>query len=118
MCMIKRSNLGLDYLKDINNIIEKVGEEELYISVSKILDVRFKDKIIDKDIPNTMYKIIYLPKLNELDFNIEDKNKKKEPNKLDNNEFINNYGDTTIVALAGLLLITMGLIISLVMMGR
>ena len=109
----------------------------MIVSVNKILETRFNDETIKKDISRLSYEIISLPTLEELGFNLqkeeivensfiedeqievltEDKSDNSNDN-LVNYDFANNYGNTTIVALIGVLLITIGVTVMIIMLGR
>ena len=51
-----------------------------------------------------------------IEVSLEDKKQLEIKNKKD--EFINDYGNTTIIALLGVLFITIGITITLIMIGR
>ena len=118
MCLIKRSYLKNNSLKDINSIVEKIREEELIVSVTKVLETRFNEERVFDNIPNFSFNILSLPTLEELgiEVSLEDKKQLEIKNKKD--EFINDYGNTTIIALLGVLFITIGITITLIMIGR
>ena len=119
LCFIKRSYLGNNHLKEINSIIEDMKEESLITSVSKVLETRYSQEIVMSDISRSSLEILYLPTLEDLGFEIateEEKDNALEVNS--DNNFIDDYGNITILALVGILLITIGLIMPLIMIGR
>ena len=118
MCFIKRSSLGNNSLKDIDTIFQTLENEDLITSVTKVLDTRFNQEKIENDISRLSFEICYLPTLEELGFTIDELNKKGENVGLDKKyEIINEYGTTTIIALLGVLLISIGILLMLFMMG-
>lgn len=137
VCFIKRSVVENNSLNDFNQIMGNIDKDDLIVSVNKILETRFNDETVKKDISRLSYEIISLPTLEELGFNLqkeeiiensfvedeqievltEDKSDTSNDN-LVNYDFANNYGNTTIVALIGVLLITIGVTIMIIMLGR
>lgn len=110
MALIKRSDLDDNYLSDITEIIDRSKEESLESCVSKILNVRYNKKVVYKDILKSSVNVVYLPKLEELGIKVEESNIKED-------EELNEYGNTSILALVGVLLIMFGILVSLVMIG-
>lgn len=137
VCFIKRSVVGNNSLNDFNQIMDNIDENDLIVNINKILETRFNDETVKKDISRLSYEIISLPTLEELGFNLqkeeivensfvedeqievltEDKSDNLNDN-LVNYDFANNYGNTTIVALIGVLLITIGVTVMIIMLGR
>lgn len=137
VCFIKRSVVENNSLNDFNQIMGNIDKDDLIVNVNKILETRFNDETVKKDISRLSYEIISLPTLEELGFNLrkeeiiensfvedeqievltEDKSDTSNDN-LVNYDFANNYGNTTIVALIGVLLITIGVTIMIIMLGR
>lgn len=137
VCFIKRSVVENNSLNDFNQIMGNIDKDDLIVSVNKILETRFNDETVKKDISRLSYEIISLPTLEELGFNLqkeeiiensfvedeqievltEDKSDTSNDN-LVNYDFANNYGNTTIVALIGVLLITIGVTVMIIMLGR
>lgn len=137
VCFIKRNVVENNSLNDFNQIMGNIDKDDLIVSVNKILETRFNDETVKKDISRLSYEIISLPTLEELGFNLqkeeiiensfvedeqievltEDKSDTSNDN-LVNYDFANNYGNTTIVALIGVLLITIGVTIMIIMLGR
>lgn len=124
MAVIKREDLGINYLKDINSIVEDSRELDLITSVTKILEIKNNHYEITQSVLPKSYEILYLPTLEELGFNILEENKKQGEEEqlpiIENvtNSLVNEYGNTTIIALLGVLLITIGVTVTLIMLGR
>ena len=137
VCFIKRSVVGNNSLNDLNQIMGNIDKDDLIVSVNKILETRFNNEVVKKDISRLSFEIVSLPTLKELGFNLqkeeivensfiedeqievltEDKSDNSN-NNLVNYDFINNYGNITIVALIGVLLITIGVTVMIIMLGR
>ena len=131
MAMMKRNQYHSNDLEEMKKILENSDEFDLLTSVNKLLEIKNNDFEITEDILPQSLEIIYLPTLEELGFNISKENKKqgeeeilpdidhdKEIDENSGSDFINEYGNTTIVALIGVLLITIGITITLIMLGR
>ena len=137
VCFIKRSVVGNNSLNDFNQIMNSIDENDLIVSVNRVLETRFNNEVVKKDISRLSFEIISLPTLEELGFDLQKKeivenifklSKQTEvltedksdntDNYLTKNDFINNYGNTTIVALIGVLLITIGVTVMIIMLGR
>lgn len=131
MAMIKRNKYNSNYLEEMNQILEKSSEVDLITSINKLLEIKNNAFEIKEDISQQSFEIIYLPTLEELGFNILKENKKQgeeevlpvinnedEQNINTDSDFINEYGNTTIIALLGVLFITIGITITLIMLGR
>lgn len=110
--MIKRSVFNENYLTNIDEIIES----DIVDAVSKIFNVAYNQKEITTNVLASNINIVYLPTISELGFNILEKDKKNDSNS--NNSFMDDYGSSTILALVGILLIMLGLLISIIMIGR
>lgn len=109
VAFIKRNSLEKDSLDHYSSFID--SEESLEDIVSQILDTRYNDKPIDIDINPDFY--LKLPNIHELlNQEVKEEEQKKEI-KIDNS-----YGNATIVALFGVLLITLGITLTIMMMGR
>lgn len=131
MAMMKRNKYHSNALEEMTKILENSSEFDLLTSVNKLLEIKSNDFEITEDILPQSFELIYLPTLEELGFNILKENKKhgeeeilpnidqdKEIEGNSGSDFINEYGNTTIVALLGVLLITIGITITLIMLGR
>lgn len=135
ICFIKRSVIGNNSLNDFNKIMDNLDENDLIVSVNKVLETRFNNEAVKKDISRLSFEIVSLPTLEELGFKLsnEDIIEEFSPNeiienvlddksmpsdKLPKEEFVNNYGNITIVALIGVLLITIGVTVMIIMLGR
>lgn len=109
VAFIKRSSLEKNSLEHYSNLLH--SKEDLESIVSQILDTRYNDKQIEGDIGPEFY--LKLPSIHEfLDKEVKE-DLKEEKVKIDNS-----YGNATIVALFGVLLITLGITLTIMMMGR
>ncbi len=113
MAKIKRSYFKDNYLVDINNIIDDGLNNDLVSAVTKILNVNSNQKVVNNDIPSSEIELIYLPTINEL--GIETNNKKQNTSKDSN--IMNDYGSSTIIATLGIILVALGLVIYFIMLG-
>ncbi len=116
MCCIKRSVLNHNSLNEIDSIIESLDSEDLVTSVTKILEFRFNQEKVFDNISKDNFEILYLPTIEELGFSKDLAIKEEDNSKSES--FMNDYGNTTIIALIGVLLITIGIIITIIMIGR
>lgn len=113
IAFIKRKDLKKNILTSYNDIILNIPNTDIYTSVSRIINVDNEERyneIIDcnkitlKTIPNVKdYK--------KNDIEVEDEEIESE------NE-IDEYGKATFVALIGVLLITLGVTITIIMLGK
>lgn len=133
VCFIKRSAVENNSLNNFNQIMDNIDNDDLIVSVNKVLETRFNEKVINKDISRQSFEIISLPTLKELGFTSKEeefietdfklKEEKEILNESNNNDLvrydlINEYGNSTIVALIGVLLITIGVTVMIIMLGR
>ena len=133
VCFIKRSAVENNSLNNFNQIMDNIDNDDLIVSVNKVLETRFNEKVINKDISRQSFEIISLPTLKEFAFTIKEeefietdfklKEEKEILNESNNNDLvrydlINEYGNSTIVALIGVLLITIGVTVMIIMLGR
>ena len=71
VCFIKRSVVENNSLNDFNQIMGNIDKDDLIVNVNKILETRFNDETVKKDISRLSYEIISLPTLEELGFNLQ-----------------------------------------------
>lgn len=116
MCLISRSLLNKNFLSDINELEEELNENELYVVITKLLDTRLNNFKVENDMLPNALKIVELPTLEELEIIHKEGHQQKSENR--RSEFINQYGNTTIIALLGVLFITLGLTIMTILIGR
>lgn len=108
IALIKRKVIDKNYLYQIEQIMKNSSHTDLYTSISMILDIyNNKIELPKKVIP---YKIEYIP-------NIKDYIKKEEETVV-YTDSLNEMGNATIVALVGVLLITIGVVVTIMMLGR
>ena len=113
VAVIKRKDIGKNNLPNYQNILNDVDTNDIYTSVKKILETRYNEEEIVNKIPADKITVLELP-------NIKNFYKKKEDEKIKSNIEINNneVGSATIVALLGVLLITLGVTITIIMLGK
>lgn len=116
MCLVKRSLLSKNFLPDINELEEELKDNELYLVITKLLDTRMNNFKVEDNILSSALKIVELPSLEELEIIRKKEDNQNNPNP--RSEFINQYGNTTIIALLGVLFITLGLTIMTILIGR
>lgn len=137
MCFVKRSSLDKNFLTDINKIVDELKDNDLASCVNKVLETRYNDEMVEKDISRLYFEIVSLPVLEDLGYltstcseeiiieEIEDLDviSDESSSRFNTNDNIdyqlaNDYGNVTIVALLGVLLITLGVTLTLIMIGR
>lgn len=127
--VIKRSAVGRDSLKDIDDIISNCGKIDIGESVSKIIDSRYDNDKLDSAISVDDLKICELFKYRDLVEVMEEEEvtdttfiKKMSKNYLNvydsNQQFASEYGKVSILVLLGALLITLGVTITIIMISR
>ena len=125
IAFIKRKDLAKDYLPNIEEIIESVDSMPLEILVSKIIDSKYKIIRRYSNISSLNLSIITMPSYREIKNNkFLSKEKPKvvlnlkeekitvndeEEEKNFNFKYAYSYGNASVLALTGLLLITLGL---------
>ena len=126
IAFIKRSDLAKNYLSNIDDIINSVDTIDLNILVSKITDSKYPIIRRYSDINSLDLTVITMPSYREIKNNkfiIKDKpnvlltTKAKEDyqeEKRFNYKYAFSYGNANVVALTGLLLITLGLTLTII----
>ncbi len=118
--IIKRKYLNKNSLSNYDEILEKAKNLDVSASIKKIFESRYNEENINISIPSDKLQIIELPNIKEL-CKIE---KKKDTNDVDNinntesTSVHNEAGNATVVALIGVLLITLGVTIMIIMLGK
>lgn len=119
--LIKRNVLGADFLKDIDDILEN-NIDDFSVLVGRILDSRYSNIKCDKKLEVTDIEFINL-------YGYKDLIEEKETIFIDNSDYIDNnmkkendqfadvYGKVSILLLIGALLITLGVIITIIMLS-
>lgn len=126
IAFIKRSSLNKHYLKDYRSILETCDKEELFYSIERIMTSRMNGEKRYTPIAKEDIKIITLPSYqqiltNEDDFKeqviLETEPEKEEmPERVNiRMEVVNTYGNASIIALFGTLLITLGATITILL---
>lgn len=114
--LIPRSILNKNYLQEYQELEEELNENELFVVITKLLDTRLNNFKVENNVPANALNVIELPTLESLE--IIRKEKKDTNTSNPRSEFINQYGNTTIIALLGVLFITLGLTIMTILIGR
>lgn len=109
IALIKRKDLEDNYLYDIQTILSESNHVDLYTSISKILEPHHNQKELKHHIKPS--EIEQIPNIKDY-LNQESKEEKLQSSSL------NETGNATIVALVGVLLITLGVVGMLIMLGR
>ena len=126
IAFIKRSDLAKNYLSNIDDIINSVDTIDLNILVSKITDSKYPIIRRYSDINSLDLTVITMPSYREIrnnKFIIKDKPKTVvapitreayQEEKRFNYKYAFSYGNANVVALTGLLLITLGLTLTII----
>ncbi len=114
---IKRSSVGLDYLKNIDDILAKTSFCDLGNSIGKIFNYCDNNILVTEKISSNDINIISLNNYKELksirDMKLNDIKNRQEAYNSD--KIINAYGKVSILMILGSLLITLGVIATIVM---
>ena len=126
IAFIKRSDLAKNYLSNIDDIINSVDTMDLNILMSKITDSKYPIIRRYSDINSLDLTVITMPSYREIKNNkfiIKDKPKvllttktreDYQEEKKFNYKYAFSYGNANVVALTGLLLITLGLTLTII----
>ncbi len=122
IAIIKRKELGKNYLSNYQNILNNLENTDITTSIKKILETRYNEEEIINRIPSDKITILELPNIKELYKKKENvKKEDKQEEKLESSNLepvINETGSATIVALLGVFLITLGVTITIIMLGK
>lgn len=114
---IKRSSVGLNYLKNIDDILAKTSFCDLGNSIGKIFSYCDNEILVTEKINSNDINIISLNNYKELksirDMRLNDIKNRQEAYNSD--KIINAYGKVSILMILGSLLITLGVIATIVM---
>lgn len=114
---IKRSSVGLNYLKNIDDILAKTSFCDLGNSIGKIFNYCDNEILVTEKISSNDINIISLNNYKELksirDMKLNDIKNRQEAYNSD--KIINAYGKVSILMILGSLLITLGVIATIVM---
>ena len=114
---IKRSSVGLNYLKNIDDILAKTSFCDLGNSIGKIFSYCDNEILVTEKISSNDINIISLNNYKELksirDMRLNDIKNRQEAYNSD--KIINAYGKVSILMILGSLLITLGVIATIVM---
>ncbi len=114
---IKRSSVGLDYLKNIDDILAKASFCDLGNSIGKMFNCCSNEILVTDKINSNDVNIINLNNYKELK-NIREKKLNDIKNRQDvynSDKLINAYGKVSILMILGSLLITLGVIMTIIM---
>lgn len=112
VALIKRSYLNMDTLSDYSNIVKNIDNDDILSIVNEIINTKFNNKKLSCDISSDKLKIIELSSIRKL-YNLSSNNIEiKEKSQT------NEYGSVSIIALLGILLITLGVTITIMMIGQ
>ena len=128
IAFIKRKDLAKDTLPNINKIMEEVDKIDLNILISKITDSKYPLIRRYSDINSLDLTVITMPSYKEIKNNkfIEKETSKKpllkpktreeyqEEKNIINYKYAYSYGNASVIALTGLLLITLGLTLTII----
>ena len=127
IAFIKRESLHHNYLKDYRSILETCDREELIYSINKIMDSRIDVEKRYTPIMANDIKVVLLPGYREIFNNYEDFKEEKVvlekevvkeemPARVNlRMEVVNTYGNASILALLGILFITLGATITILL---
>lgn len=127
IAFIKRESLHHNYLKDYRSILETCDREELIYSINRIIDSRIDVEKRYTPIMADDIKVILLPGYREIFNNYEDFKEEKVvlekevvkeemPARVNlRMEVVNTYGNASILALLGILFITLGATITILL---
>ena len=114
---IKRSSVGLNYLKNIDDILAKTSFCDLGNSIGKIFNYCDNEILVTEKISSNDINLINLNNYKELksirDMKLNDIKNRQEAYNSD--KIINAYGKVSILMILGSLLITLGVIATIVM---
>ena len=116
MSLIPRRVVHKNYLQEYQELEEELNNNELFEVITKLLDTRLNNFKVEDNIPASVLNLMELPTPESL--GIIRKEKENASTNNPRSEFINQYGNTTIIALLGVLLITLGLTIMTILIGR
>lgn len=116
LSIIPRRILNKNYLQEYQDLEEELDKNELFLVITKLLDTRLNHVKVEDNISSNVLSIISLPTLESLEIIRKEKQERNANNP--RSEFINQYGNTTIIALLGVLFITLGLTIMTILIGR
>lgn len=139
IAFIKRSQMNRNFLKDIEDIIIGSRDVDLYSSIAMIMESRYSSYELDGDISSLFFEIVDIPSyqyiigeieeeieiiyddngLDDLKIIVEDQENNFD-NKKEKFQNSNSYGFTSVFMLVGLLLISLGSTITIIIkaLGR
>ena len=115
--LVKRKNLGNNYLKDIDKIMSSIDKYNLDDIVSKMICNKFDNVKVKNTIKNTDIEVLELYSYKDI-YEYKNKNEQKNSIKESSDDIMNTNGKVSILLLLGSLLITLGVIISIIMLEK
>ena len=115
--LVKRESLGIDYLSNIEKIINESKDCSLDISINKIINNKNNKIKVYKKIENKDIEILELYSYKELYLKEKEIINKNSIQYIDQ-KYMNAYGKISILILLGSIFITLGVIISIIMLNR
>ena len=114
IAFIKREKLNRNSLKDFEEIVKCLDEQELVETIGMVMESRYTSYSLDEDIDNNLIEIIDIPSYNDIISNEKiyvdvDEEEIKEIRILKNS-----YGFANIVMFAGLILLSLGVVVAFV----
>ena len=126
VALIKRKTLNKNSLYNYNNIISKLDSCDIYQTAAKILDIKFNEEEINGKIDSNEIMLLDLPNLKKyyevteksIEIEIEAEKEISSKNVNYESDFLDEYGSSTILALFGVLFITLGVVVTMIMIGK
>lgn len=115
--MVKRSYLGLNYLDDITKIVYSAREGDLTTAIGKILNARDDDILVTKRIDNSVIKFVEIPNYQALMCLKDEQDRSLVDKSVALEKYENAYGMASALAILGSLLVTLGVIITIIMIS-
>ena len=121
IAFIKRRDINKNNLSNYDDILSNLLNVDIYTSVSKILSTRFNEEKIFETVDANLISFQKLPdikncyKKREINIEYKDVEKVEETTNID---IVDEYGKATFIALFGVLLITLGVTITIIMLGK
>ena len=116
--LVKRKVLDNNYLKDIDEIISMIDTIDIDSIFKKITSPRYDNVKVYKKIESKDIDMIELFSYKDIYINNSNVKNDSNNNEIENSLYINEHGKVLILILLGSLLITMGVIISIIIVGK
>lgn len=118
--LVKREKVGYHYLDDIDDILE--SDNDLGEGILRIINSKFNDILVDFKLESSDISFIEIPNYKVL-FALREKQvydvvTRNRMVKVDNERLSNTYGKVSVLILLGSLLITLGVIMTIIMISK